>query len=333
MARKARVEVAGGLYHVITRGNNRQTIFHCSDDYRKFISLLEVQKYKLPFFLYAYCLMSNHVHLLIERQADLVARIMHRVLTGYSQYYNRRYQKVGHLLQGRHKAILCESDRYLAELVRYIHLNPVRARMVRRPEDYEHSSHRKYLGLEAAGIVDVDPVLRHFGARKDVARELFGQFVMAGIKNGHRAEFYQTDEGRILGSEEFVDATIHRIGESRRPAKRNKRTPKAQLEFDASALLSAVEDSCGIAKEKFCGPGKSSELISAKEALILVGRKAGASLKSLADLTGISSSAVSRRHDAARKKAAADAATSRLTKKIESLYLRQAEAENRKSQA
>ena len=95
--------------------------------------VLEVQKQKLPYFLYAYCLMSNHVHLLIERQADAVGRIMQRVLTGYSQYYNRKYRKVGHVLQGRHNAILCQTDRYLSELVRYIHLNPVRAKMVRKP--------------------------------------------------------------------------------------------------------------------------------------------------------------------------------------------------------
>ena len=120
MARKARVEVAGGLYHVITRGNNRRQIFNSPTDHEKFLSLLAIQKRRLPFFLYAYCLMSNHVHLLIERKADAIGRIMHRVLTGYSQYYNRRYRRVGHLLQGRHKAILCQSDRYLAELVRYI---------------------------------------------------------------------------------------------------------------------------------------------------------------------------------------------------------------------
>lgn len=146
MSRKARAEVAGGLYHVITRGNNRRQIFNAPADYEKFLSLLAVQKSKLPFFLYAYCLMTNHVHLLIERQADTVGRIMHRVLTGYSQYYNGRYRRVGHLLQGRHKSILCQSDRYLSELVRYIHLNPVRAGMVKRPEQYNYSGHRAYLG-------------------------------------------------------------------------------------------------------------------------------------------------------------------------------------------
>src|ERR1051325_9503663 len=99
MARKPRLEVEGGLYHVITRGNDRQAIFDCPADHHKFLRLLAAQKEKLPFFLYAYCLMTNHIHLLIERQADAIGRIMQRLLTGYSQYYNRKYRKVGHLFQ------------------------------------------------------------------------------------------------------------------------------------------------------------------------------------------------------------------------------------------
>lgn len=90
MARRARVEIEGGLYHVISRGNDRQDIFHSVDDYLKFLSLVAMQKERSAFFLYAYCLMTNHIHLLIERQADTVGRIMQRVLTGYSQYYNRK---------------------------------------------------------------------------------------------------------------------------------------------------------------------------------------------------------------------------------------------------
>src|SRR5437867_557372 len=105
MARPTRLELEGGLYHVITRGNNRQRIFHDQADYQKFLALLQTQKQRLPFFLYAYCLMSNHVHLLIERQADTVGRIMHRVLTGYSQYYNRKHRKVGHVLQDSRKKV------------------------------------------------------------------------------------------------------------------------------------------------------------------------------------------------------------------------------------
>ena len=300
MARRARAEVEGGLYHVITRGNNRRQIFKSPADYEKFLSLLAVQKVRLPFFLYSYCLMSNHVHLLIERRADTIGRIMHRVLTGYSKYYNRRYRRVGHLLQGRHKAILCQSDRYLSELVRYIHLNPVRARMVDKPEQYQYSGHRAYLGLEPAGIVDVDPVLRHFGAKKKLAREAYRQFVAAGMKLGHQEEFYLADEGRILGTEEFVDATIHRIGDSGRKVRRDNQ--KADKEFNADALIEAVEGICRIPRGEFCGSGKSAATVTAKEMFVLTGCQAGASLKMLSEITGLSSSAVSRRHDAARLK-------------------------------
>jgi putative transposase len=322
MPRKARAEVEGGLYHIITRGNNRGQIFNSPADYEKFLALLTVQKLKLPFFLYAYCLMSNHVHLLIERQANAVGRIMQRLLTGYAQYYNRRYRRVGHLLQGRYKAILCQSDRYLSELVRYIHLNPVRARMVNQPEDYAYSSHRIYLGMESTGIVDVDPVLRHFGAKKDVARLRYRQFVAAAIKHGHREEFYAPDEGRILGTEEFIDATIHRIGESDRLNQGNKKPPSPVCKVQPERLVAAVEKACRIRREDFCDGGKSASAILAKEMLILIGVQMGMSGKVLAETIGISPSALSRRHDAARLKVRDNVNASKLASEIVKQYWR-----------
>lgn len=260
--------------------------------------MLAVQRTKLPFFLYAYCLMSNHVHLLIERQESAVGRIMHRLLTGYAQYYNRRHRRIGHLLQGRHKAILCQSDRYLCELVRYIHLNPVRAGMVNQPEEYKYSSHRAYLGIEPTGIVDVDPVLRHFGAKKSIATERYRQFVAAGIKQGHCEEFYTADAGRILGSEEFIDATIHRIGEPKREHRGSKNSAAARPD----RLISVVEKICRVSREEFCGRSKSTAAVTAKEMLILIGLQMGTSRRMLSEITGISSSALSRRCDAVRLK-------------------------------
>jgi hypothetical protein len=253
---------------------------------------------KLPFFLYAYCLMSNHVHLLIERQESTVGRIMHRLLTGYAQYHNRRYQRVGHVLQGRHKAILCQSDRYLSELVRYIHLNPLRAGMVNQPEDYEYSSHGAYLGIEPAGMVDVDPVLRHFGAKKSIARERYGQFVTAGIGQGHCEEFYAADNGRILGTEEFVDATIHRIGE-----RETGGLKKTATEFRADRLMAAIEKTCRVSRKEFCGRSKSAAAVAAKEMVIVIGLQVGASRRMLSEMIGISTSALSRRADAGGLKA------------------------------
>ena len=318
MARKARAEVEGGLYHVITRGNNRRPIFHSSSDYQKFLSLLAAQKTKLPFFLYAYCLMTNHVHLLIERQADTIGRIMHRVLTGYSQYYNRRYQRVGHLLQGRHKAILCQSDQYLAQLVRYIHLNPVRARIVRSPDKYEYSGHRAYLGIVRSGIVDVDPVLRHFGVKKALARERYREFVMAGVKLGHQDEFYLADEGRILGSDEFIDATIHRIGESK-----TERRDSHQIKFrkpEIARLVAAVEKRCGVSRKEFLGKCKNARVVLAREMLIVTGYQLGASSKLLSETSGLSSGSVSRRHDAARIKLRNNVETRELAALIKDEY-------------
>lgn len=316
MARQTRAEVEGGLYHVITRGNNRRQIFNSPADYEKFLSLLAVQKTKLPFFLYAYCLMTNHVHLLIERQTSAVGRIMHRLLTGYAQYYNRRYRRVGHLLQGRHKAILCQSERYLSELVRYIHLNPVRAGMVTLPEDYEYSSHRAYLGMEPAGLVDVDPVLRHFGARKEIARANYRKFVAAGIKQGHCGEFYAADEGRILGSEEFIDATIHRLGETGRTTRGAKKQTFLVREFEPERLVAAVEKGCRIPRADFCGASKSAPAIRAKEMLILIGLQMGGNVKVLSEVMGISPSTLSRRRDAARLKARDNANNSKLASEI-----------------
>lgn len=301
MARKPRLEVEGGLYHVITRGVDRRDIFHMPEDHQKFIALLAVQKEKLPFYLYAYCLMTNHVHLLIERMTDDVGRIMHRVLTGYTQYYNRKYRRSGHLLQGRHKAILCQSDPYLAELVRYIHLNPIRAKMVRKVENYPFSSHRAYMGLEPAGAVDVDPVLRRFGARRAVARERYAKHVAAGMKLGHLNSLYET-KGGVLGSEEFVDSMIHRMGEfvpKGRP--RAVTTP-----FDAEALIATVETVCGIHRQDFCGRAKGALVVAAREAFVLCGRRLGATATDLARRTGLDLACISRRHDAAVRRSKED---------------------------
>jgi putative transposase len=224
---------------------------------------------------------------------------------------------VGHLLQGRHKAILCQSDRYLAGLVRYIHLNPVRARMVSTPEEYSYSGHRSYLGLEPVSIVDVDPVLRHFGAKTELARNAYREFVNAGIKGGHQKEFYPAEDGRILGTDDFVDATIHRIGEA---TVRRANRMTVDEGFNAEALIGAVESTCRIARADFCGAAKSPTAVKAREMLVLVGCQLGASLKALSEITGLSSSTVSRRHDAARSKMREDKETGKLVANISREY-------------
>ncbi len=319
MARKPRLEVEGGLYHVITRGVDRRDIFHSPEDHQKFLALLATQKEKLSFYLYAYCLMTNHIHLLIERLTDDIGRIMHRVLTGYTQYYNRKYRRSGHVLQGRHKAILCQSDPYLAELVRYIHLNPIRAKMVERVEEYPYSSHRAYMGLEPAGIVDVDPVLRRFGPRKAVARERFAKHVAAGMKLGRMDHLYET-KGGVLGSEEFVDSMIHRMGEFDARAASIRRNAAIKPEIRSDVLIGIVESICSVPRDQFCGPAKGARYVFAKEALILTGRDLGANVTALSNITGLTAASVSRRHDIARRRLENDRALRTTCDKIREQY-------------
>lgn len=133
MARTPRLHVPQGLYHVIARGNDRQVLFRDGADYREYLARLGAGLRRHGIRCHAYCLMPNHVHFLLEPGATPVSRLMQGVQGAFAQYLNRRYRRVGHRFQGRFRAILCEKDSYLLELVRYLHLNPVRAGLTRMP--------------------------------------------------------------------------------------------------------------------------------------------------------------------------------------------------------
>jgi putative transposase len=312
VARKPRIEIAGGLYHIITRGNNRRRIFRSQDDYFKLLAFLESQKAKRPFYLYAYCLMPNHLHLLTERLEDPISRVMQGLLTSYSQYHNRKYKKIGHLFQGRYKAILCQSDRYLGELVRYIHLNPVRAKMVVRPEDFEYSGHRAYLGLDTSRLVDAEPVLRYFGANKKKAIKVYAQFVNAALGQKSQQEYYLACVGRMLGSEEFLDEVKHHIGDYTGRRERGVRKP------DLKAILVAAEKATGLRRKEFCNANKTRALVMAKEAIIVVAQENGIRTRELAEALGLDPSAVSKRREAARRRGETSSAMPKLLKALRS---------------
>jgi REP element-mobilizing transposase RayT len=129
MSRRPRVFAPGLLYHVIVRGNQRRKTFRCDDDYKAYLDRLQKYRAKCNVRIYAYCLMPNHVHLLVETGSTPLAKFMQGLQQSYTQHFNRSYRKVGHLFQGRYKAIICDRDKYLLALVRYIHLNPVRAQL------------------------------------------------------------------------------------------------------------------------------------------------------------------------------------------------------------
>ncbi len=166
---------------------------------------------------------------------------MQSLLFGYAHYFNRRYGEVGHLFQGRYKAILCDKDAYLLELVRYIHLNPVRAKVAKGPEDYVWTGHLSYLGKGGEGLIDEGFVLDQFGPNRSLARRRYQQFVWEGISTGHEEKYYQLKDQRYLGEESFID----------RIEIENKDPENWVYDISLGAISQEVSRTTGIREDKF----------------------------------------------------------------------------------
>lgn len=221
MARRPRVFAPGLLYHVIVRGNQGRKTFRFDDDYRAYLDRLERYRVKFRVRIYAYCLMPNHVHLLLESGSAPLSKFMQGLQQSYTQYFNRSYRKVGHLFQGRYKAIICDEDKYLLTLVRYIHLNPVRAGLAKRPEGYIYSGHRSYLIHGPARIIEARPILDLLGGKKAYER-----FVLDGMSEDHNEDYYAVEDQRFLGEEGFGEEISREAGE------KEQRKRKKSIETD-----------------------------------------------------------------------------------------------------
>lgn len=203
MPRHTRIHAPNLLYHIIARGNNRQEIFLNQQAYQKFLSILEKAKEKYPFKLYAYIVMPNHFHLLLEVMKDTTSRIMQSILTGYARYFNERNKRRGHVFEGRYKGIICDKDNYLLELVRYIHLNPVRAKLVVNPGQWVWSGHSEYIGMRKRGLIDSGLVSDIFG-RGERGYNKYKRFLEDGMGVGYKDEFHPKESNPFLGSGEFT---------------------------------------------------------------------------------------------------------------------------------
>jgi len=272
MARPPRLEFPGAFYHIIVRGNHRQDIFLDEQDRLEYLSRVSHYKGKTGFILYSYVLMSNHVHLLIETPKSPVSKIMQLINFTYTRYFNRQHGKVGHLFQGRYKAILCDRDEYLLALVRYIHLNPVRANIVSLPDEHLWSSHSEYLGLKK-GLADTDRVLRLFSENVPQARLLYKGFIDEAVGAGRDESYYKTIDQQILGNEKFADEVGEKLAE---PVK-HRRKPSLQTVFKV------VEEMTGVSREAITSRSRKSEVVFARSLLVGVCREVGYKLVDLSE--------------------------------------------------
>lgn len=262
MARKPRIEYPGAFYHIIARGNKREDIFLDQGDRIRFINKLSEYKKRYDFILYAYTLMNNHFHLLLETNDVPASRIMQGIIQAHTQYYNLKYDKVGHVFQGRYKAILCDRDNYLLNLVRYIHLNPVRAGLVTNPADYKWTSHRIFLGVEKSELVDKDFVLSQFSNSRAKAVRLYEEFVIEWLGEDKKDEFYKTIDKRFLGDEDFVTQVKDRIGEKQI---RDEITLRDKSFAD---VVKKVKEITGVDNKALCGKSRSAEIAEARSLFV-----------------------------------------------------------------
>ena len=210
MTRPLRIEYPDAVYHITSRGNGRQDIFHDEQDYRKFLELLGKTLSRFNWICHAFCLMGNHYHLMIETPDANISRGMHHLNGSFSQAHHKRHDTVGHLFQGRFKAIVVDRESYLLELARYVVLNPVRAGLVAHPEDWPWSSYRNMAGLPflegtaaGAALPAMDWILGQFGPDHIAARQRYRDFVAAGI--GRESPWRQLKSQLFLGKETFIE--------------------------------------------------------------------------------------------------------------------------------
>lgn len=261
MARPPRLEAEGSVYHVIVRGNERRAIFRDDADREEYLRRLAVYRERFGFRLLAYCLMDNHIHFALERGATRLSRVMLALQGSYTQWFNRRHRRVGHLFQGRYKAFLVQRDRYLLALIRYIHENPVRAGVVERAQDYPWSSDRPYRRGSGPEWLDVGRVLPMLGRRRREAirgyRRLMGEALEQPYEDAE-------SHGRVVrGEEGFAQAQFRMAGEQV-PRRRG---------LSVERIASAVAEAFGVKASELHRPGRYRELSRLRAVAAYVGRE------------------------------------------------------------
>jgi REP element-mobilizing transposase RayT len=206
MTRPLRIQFDGAFYHVTSRGNERRNVFRNNRDREQFLSYLKSAHYRYKAVFHVFCLMNNHYHFLLETPKGNLSQIMHHINGAYTNYFNIKHRRRGHLFQGRYKAIIVDTDSYAGELSRYIHLNPVRAGLIDVPEKYKWSSYCFYIGRnKRPEWFSTGFILSYFEGERALPEKRYQNFVNAKMHMRYVSPMKEAAAATILGSEDFIE--------------------------------------------------------------------------------------------------------------------------------
>lgn len=314
MPRTARLDAPGVLHHVIIRGIEKTDIFQSNKDREDFLERLSNLCPEMEIKCYAWAFMSNHAHFLFHTGQEPLSNFMRRLLTGYVIGFNRRHNRRGHLFQNRFKSIICQEETYLRELVRYIHLNPIRAGIVKTLEElkhYKYSGHSTLMGKLKREWQDTDYVLKYFGVTKNKAKKEYEFFIKAGLNDGRKNELtggglirslggwieakealrggvhIMSDE-RILGDSDFVDSIIKQGEEFY-----DKRQRLKQKGYNLDSIAERVAEVLGMEPDEVYSKGRQDKKVKARSLLCFwASRELGISHTELAKRFELSPAAI-----------------------------------------
>lgn len=315
MSRQSRIDAPGAIHHVIARGIERREIFRDDGDRDDFLRRLGHIIVESKTLCYGWALIPNHFHLLLKTGEVPIATVMRRLLSGYAAGFNRKRHRSGHLFQNRYKSILCQEDVYLSELVRYIHLNPLRAGLVKTLEELDHypyCGHSCLMESVRNDWQETESVLKLFGKRYVSARRAYRVFIEEAIDQGRRpdligggllrsaggweaigalrkAGIHQKSDERVLGDSDFVEGVLLRAQEK---LKRKYALACKGIGFDQ--LAQSVSEFTGISVKAMAGPGKERKAVRARSILCFLAVKdMGIAQSDLARRLGVSLPTVS----------------------------------------
>ncbi|MFQ6082127.1 MAG: transposase [Candidatus Aminicenantia bacterium] len=249
MTRPLRIEYENAVYHITARGNEKRDIFLNKKDHEKFLFYLALVQERYKIIVYCYVLMENHYHLLIETPHPNLSRVMRDLNGHYTIYFNKHHKRCGHLFQGRYKAILVDKDNYLLELSRYIHLNPVRAGILSKPEDYKYSSMPYYVDKGTVPPwLNVNFILEQFGDTFQKQRNAYKEFVYEGVK-GISNPLKNIYAQSILGSENFIKNITDKFLRKKTISKQVPKSKKLKYGKDLNDIAKIVMEYYNIEKE------------------------------------------------------------------------------------